>query len=112
MKKEGLSEARAEARYVNRKVFERYRDYCTHRGWDERSDKSDFLEALIAGVGEEIYRKRLSYRFALYRERTLEKSVVITAETAERLLNKLKNDPNYRRDPAVSELMEHLQKKS
>ena len=112
MKKEGLSEARAEARYVNRKVFERYRDYCTHREWDERSDKSDFLEALIAGIGEEIYRKRLSYRFELYRERTLEKSVVITAETAERLLNKLKNDPNYWRDPAVSELMEHLQKKS
>ena len=112
MKEEGLSKARAEARYVNRKVFERYRDYCTHRGWDERSDKSDFLEALIASIGEEIYRKRLSYRFALYRERTLEKSVVLTAETAERLINKLKNDPNYRRDPAVSELMEHLQKKS
>lgn len=112
MKKEGLSKARAEARYVNRKVFERYRDYSTHREWDELSDKSEFLEALISSIGEEIYRKRLSYRFALYRERTLEKSVVITAETAERLLNKLKNDPNYWRDPAVSELMEHLQKKS
>lgn len=112
MKKEGLSKARAEARYVNSKVFERYRDYCVHREWDERSDKSDFLEALISSIGEEIYRKRLSYRFELYRERTLEKSVVITAETAERLLDKLKNDPNYWRDPAVSELMGHLQKKS
>lgn len=112
MKMEGLSKARAEARYVNRKVFERYRDYCIHREWDERSDKSDFLEALISSIGEEIYRKRLSYRFELYRERTLEKSVVITAETAERLLDKLKNDPNYWRDPAVSELMGHLQKKS
>lgn len=112
MTKEGLSKARAEARYVNRKVYEKYTEYCINREWDELSDKSEFLEALISSIGEEIYRKRLSYRFELYRKRTLEKSVVITAETAERLLNKLKNDPNYWRDPAVSELMGHLQKKS
>ena len=111
MKMEGLSKARAEARYVNRKVYERYREYCINRGWDERSDKSEFLEALISSIGEEIYRKRLSYRFQLYRERISEKAVMITAENAERLLDMLKNNPKYWRDPAVSELIENLQNK-
>ena len=111
MKMKGLSKARAEARYVNRKVYERYREYCINRGWDERSDKSEFLEALISSIGEEIYRKRLSYRFQLYRERISEKAVMITAENAERLLDMLKNNPKYWRDPAVSELIENLQNK-
>ena len=106
-----MSQKRAEARYVNRKVYERYREYCINRGWDERSDKSEFLEALISSIGEEIYRKRLSYRFQLYRERISEKAVMITAENAERLLDMLKNNPKYWRDPAVSELIENLQNK-
>lgn len=112
MTMEGLSRARAEARYVNSKVYERYKEYCINRGWDERSDKSEFLEPLIASIGEEIYRRRLSYRYELYRERTLEKSMVITAETADQLRDLLTNDPNYRTNPVVSDLIERLQNKS
>jgi hypothetical protein len=112
MTTEGLSRARAEARYVNSKVYERYKEYCINRGWDERSDKSEFLEPLIASIGEEIYRRRLSYRYELYRERTLEKSMVITAETADQLRDLLTNDPNYRTNPVVSDLIERLQNKS
>lgn len=112
MTTEGLSRARAEARYVNSKVYERYKEYCINRGWDERSDKSEFLEPLIASIGEEIYRRRLSYRYELYRERTLEKSMVITAETADQLRDLLTKDPNYRTNPVVSDLIERLQNKS
>ena len=112
MREEGLSRARAEARYVNSKVYERYKDYCINRGWDERSDKSEFLEPLISSIGEEIYRRRLRYRYELYRERTLEKSMVITAETADQLRDLLTNDPNYRTNPVVSDLIERLQNKS
>lgn len=111
MYKEGLSKARAEARYVNGKVFERYKEYCKNRGWDEYSDKSEFLEALISSIGEEIYRKRLRYRFDSYRKRTLENSVVLTAENADRLLSMLKSDPKYESDPEMSVLIERLQNK-
>ena len=111
MKEEGLSKERAEARYVNRKVYERYEEYCKNRGWDEYSDKSEFLEDLISSIGEEIYRKRLSYRFDLYRNRILENSVVLTAEDADRLLGMLKSDPTYGRDPKMSAVIENLQNK-
>ena len=111
MYKEGMSQKRAEARYVNEKVFERYKEYCKNRGWDEWSDKSEFLEALISSIGEEIYRKRLRYRFDSYRERTLENSVMLTAENADRLLSMLKSDPKYESDPEMSVLIERLQNK-
>lgn len=111
MYEEGLNQKRAEARYVNEKVFERYKEYCKNRGWDKWSDKSEFLEALISSIGEEIYRKRLSYRFDSYRNRTLEDHVMLTAENAERLLSMLKSDPKYGKDSEMTALIERLQNK-
>ena len=112
MEKEGLSVARAEARYVNREVYKKYKEYCLSHRWGEFSDKCEFLELLISNIGEEIYRNHLSYRFESYRNRISEKSVVITEGDAERLLAMLKSDPKYKRDPDALVLIEHLQKKS
>lgn len=105
-KAQGLSKATAEAKYVNSAVYQEFEEYCRNQGLDEQSDKSEFLESLILSIGEEIYRKRLIYRFELYKTRISEKSVMIPEGDAAMLLNMLKGDPKYRENPAVVKLSE------
>ena len=109
-KREEISANLAEKQYVNQMVYDRFTVYCDERGWDNFSNKNEFIEALISNIGEEIYRKRLYYRFRLYLERTSEKlKEAVTKAEVKHLIDFLELTDKDDNDQKIKDLVEKLQ---